>query len=229
MTERRPLTMNRSIVLSIAATVAMALASPWQGSVQAQANPPASKRQPPSLSLIQKLRAFLGLNPPVAVGGSRSGDGAPICLVSPWPGATVGLSRPVLQAVGPLNELRIERAGVIVWRQRASSTQPIEGPVAWPIEPLNPGEAFTIRVRPRGAAGGDFAAFPFKVASAEVLAANQRQIAALGSDPAAWVRALAQLSPRQGALAAALLSSPDAPADLRGGLGCGDQTTSPPP
>ena len=193
----------------------------------AQATSPSAKQsavklQPPPRSVIQLLRSFLGVNPPVAVGGSRSGSGQSICLLSPWPGIAVGVSNPVLQAVGPLNELRLERGGVVLWQQRASSTQPIEGPIPWPIKPLEPGEQLTLKIRPRGASGGDFAVFPLRAADAKVLAENERQAQLLGNNRNSWFRYIEQLKPGQEA-AAALLSSPQAPADLRQSLDCSER------
>ena len=180
----------------------------------------ASTTPTPPRSVIQKLRSFLGFNPPVAVGGSRSGGGQSICLLSPRPGIPVGVSTPVLQAVGPLNELRLERGGVVLWQQRASSTQPIEGPIPWPIKPLEPGEQLTLKIRPRGASGGDFAAFPLRAADAKVLAENERQAQLLGNNRNSWFRYIEQLKPGQEAAAASLLSSPQAPAGLVQSLQC---------
>jgi len=204
---------HRFLLAAAAATAAASLALP-----SANAQQPAPPR-----SVIQKLRAFLGLNPPVAVGGSRSGSGQSICLLSPWPAQPVGVSTPVLQAAGPLNELRLERGDQILWQQRASSTQPIEGPIAWPIKPLQPGEQLTLKVRPRGASGGDFATYTLRAPDAQVLAANERQAQALGIGPQAWNRYLEQLKPQQAGLAAALLSSPQAPAALRQSLQCSER------
>jgi len=211
-----------------AAALAMAAATTLPSAVIAQANPTKSSKpeamvQPPPRSLIQKLRAFLGVNPPVAVGGSRSGGGQSICLLSPWPGIPVGVSTPVLQAVGPLNEIRLERGDQILWQQRASSTQPIEGPIAWPINPLQPGEQLSLKLRPRGASGGDFATYSLRAAADQVLATNDRQAQALGRDSKAWSRFLGQLKPEQAATAAALLSSPQAPIALRQSLQCSDR------
>ena len=190
---------------------------------------PSAKVSPPSRSLIQKLRAFLGLNPPVAVGGSRSGGGQSVCLLSPWPGAdrndrsvpvTVLVSRPAILAAGPLNEVRIEQNNRILWQERASSTQAIEGPIVWPIRPLKPGERITLKLRPRGASGGDFATFSLRAAEADVLADNDRQIQAMGTDPTAINRFFEQLKPDQAELAAAALSSPQIPAELHDSLQC---------
>ena len=130
----------------------------------------------------------------------------------------------MLLAQGPLNELRLEQGDQLLWQQRASSTQAIEGPVAWPIRPLQPGEVVTLKVRPRGASGGDFASYTLRAADAATLQANQRQLDALGSDAKAWSHAIESLDPMQGAKAAALLSSPMAPAAYRQVLACSAKT-----
>ena len=177
-------------------------------------------KSPPAASLIQKLRSFLGLNPPVAVGGSRSDDEKLVCLVSPWPGTPIGVSTPVLMALGPLNEMRIEKGDQVLWQQRASSTKAIEGAILWPIMPLEPGEKITLRVRPRGASGGDFASFNFQAADAKVLEENQEQVQKMGDDPSNWNKFLSQLTPQQAPIALGLLSSPQAPTSLRQSLQC---------
>ena len=214
--------MVHSRLIAAAIGVAMAITPGAELFAQGRVKAPVSTPPAPPRSVIQKLRSFLGLNPPVAVGGSRSGGGQSICLLSPRPGIPVGVSTPVLQAVGPLNEMRLERGGVVLWQQRASSTQSIEGPIPWPIKPLEPGEQLTLKIRPRGASGGDFAVFPLRAADAKVLADNQRQVQLLGNNRNSWFRYIEQLKPGQEA-AAALLSSPQAPADLRQSLDCSER------
>jgi len=206
-----------AVALSLSA--ATVLPSPVIAQIAAQnTTQPSAKGAPPSRSLIQKLRAFLGLNPPVAVGGSRSGGGQSVCLLSPWPDAdrkngsvpvAVLVGRPVLLAAGPLNEVRIEQGNQILWQERASSTKAIEGPITWPIRPLLPGEQITLKLRPRGASGGDFATFSLRVADANRLADNDRQIQAMGADSSAITRFLEQLKPQQAGLAAAVLAQPE--------------------
>ena len=216
---------NKVLVFGVVAFAVYAgpALSDWE---LAQATSPSAKQsavklQPPPRSVIQMLRSFLGVNPPVAVGGSRSGGGQSICLLSPWPGIPVGVSTPVLEAVGPLNEIRLERGNKILWQSpRASSTQPIEGPIPWPIKPLEPGEQITLKIRPRGASGGDFASFPLQAADAKVLAENERQVQLLGNDRDSWFRYIKQLKPGQRASADALISNPQTPSDLRQSLDC---------
>jgi len=223
----------RLAIIALALTTAI---TP-QNAVFAQSTPhkttnPAVKVQGPPRSVIQKLRAFLGVNPPVAVGGSRSGGEQRVCLLSPWPSSerkgeavpvTVVVTRPVILATGQLNELRLEKAERILWQVRASSAKAIEGPIEWPIQALKPGEAVTLKVRPRGASGGDFATFMLRAADADVLAANDRLIQELGENPEATTRFLEQLKPEQFGFVSALLSRPQVPVELRELLKCRDR------
>ena len=68
---------NKVLVFAVGAFAVYAgpALSSWE---LAQATSPSTKQsavklQPPPRSVIQLLRSFLGVNPPVAVGGSRSG------------------------------------------------------------------------------------------------------------------------------------------------------------
>ncbi len=88
---------------------------------------------------------------------------------------------------------------------------------------LDAAEQITLKVRPRGASGGDFATFSLRVADAKVLAANERHAKLFGNDPTAWDRFLMQFKSDQAGLAAALLSSPQAPAVLRQSLQCNER------
>ena len=214
MTELSPILM-RVIATAVAMSYAITMPSFAEGQ-----NKNEKPKSPPAASLIQKLRSFLGLNPPVAVGGSRSDNEKMVCLVSPWPGTPIGVSTPVLMALGPLNEMRIEKGDQVLWQQRASSTKAIEGAIFWPLKPLEPGEKITLRVRPRGASGGDFASFNFQAADAKVLEENQEQVQKMGDDPSNWNKFLSQLTPQQAPIALGLLSSPQAPTSLRQSLQC---------
>ncbi len=184
----------------------------------------------PTASLVQRLRRLLNLSPPLAVGGSRGGLGAAsgseagICLLSPWPAsaglglpqsaALVPTAAPTLLAAAPLNEIQLLRQGRIVWQRRASSTAAIEGPVPWPLEPLQPGEQVLLRLRPRSAAGADFAEIRLQAAAAPVLQHYRLLLAELKSHPSRWpVQVEAALSGSP-ALAAALATDPQAPPEL---------------
>ena len=216
----RPVLACATVALTIGAGISSLCGLPAVAQSQGKAASAAASQALPPRSLIQKLRDFLGLTPPVAVGGSRSGSELAVCLLSPWPGQSIGLTTPVLQAAGPLNEIRIEQGDQLLWERRASSTQAIEGPIPWPIQPLQAGAELTLKIRPRGASGGDFAVFHFRVADAATLESNAQLASALGHDAKAWSRAIDQLKPGQQMLAAALLSSPHAAPELRAALPC---------
>ena len=182
----QPLLALGAVATLTALSLAGALSTAWQAAEQPprQSPPQVVQLQP---SLIERLRKLLGITPRVAVGGSRSGAQGELCLVSPplsqtnndSPAATTALPKPTLLAAEPLNELRIERDGQILWRQRATSTTALEGPIPWPLDPLRPGERVTIWLRPRGSAGGDFA----KVALIAADSPQQQNAETLLRDP----------------------------------------------
>jgi hypothetical protein len=152
--------------------------------------PAAEARRP---TLLQRLRELIGLNPRQAVGGSRGASAKSVCLISPrlessgsLPTAVVTLPSPTLLAAGELNEVRLEQGGRLLWQQRASSTTPISGPIAWPLPPLSPGQEMLLRLRPRGASGGDFADIKLQAGSAD----QQREAQALLADPAQRLQAV---------------------------------------
>lgn len=101
---------------------------------------------------------------PLEVMGTRASDRGKVCLINPWietnsEGNQVALavsSTPTIWADRPLAEILIERDGMPVWQQLATSKQPIEGAIAWPLEPLKPSESCILKLRPYGATGGAY-------------------------------------------------------------------------
>lgn len=131
------------------------------------------------ITLVQAIRRILGLSRRVAVGGGRSRIAAWICLISPeleeldgQLQARVNVSSPIILTAEPLNELSIIKDGRIIYQKLATSTEAIETPFPWPLPPLRGGERLTMKLRPRGAAGGDSARVPLLVASADALQQN---------------------------------------------------------
>jgi len=222
-----------SAIAAVALTASALLHAPVR-SQTSTAQPAAQSPRPPR-SLIQRLRQFLGVNPPVAVGGSRSGTSQGVCLLSPWMGGSrrgreatapllvqVPTSTPTLLSSGPLSEVQLLRNERIVWRQRSSTIQPIEGPIRWPLEPLQASEQVQLRLRPRGASGGDFAVVTLQAGTTDQLQRHQSLVSTLKANPERWQTALEQqLDSKQGgdpALAVALASDPSAPAALQQAL-----------
>jgi hypothetical protein len=201
----------------------------------------------PNATLVERLRRLLNLSPPLAVGGSRSGAVEGVCLLSPWSGRTgrsrgmgeqlpaiavVPTATPTLLSSGPLNELQLLRNNRIVWQQRASSVEPISGPMTWPLPPLRPGEQVLLRLRPRGAGGGDFAEIRMQAADAAVLQRHQSLLTMLQANPSRWQTAIEQELSSNPAMAVALASDPSAPPGIQQALveagGCGGGQASSP-
>ncbi|WP_457767188.1 hypothetical protein [Cyanobium sp. ULC065] len=114
---------------------------------------------------------------PLLVAGARAADQAEVFLVNPRvdldeEGNHVSLvvSRtPTIWADRPLAEILIERDGVPVWQQLATSKKPIEGAIGWSLEPLNAGESCTLKLRPYGTSGGAYAKVSLVVTESEVI------------------------------------------------------------
>lgn len=118
---------------------------------------------------LQRLRELLSIQPRVAVAGSRSlsagSSSNTICLISPWRAAVVDGTVTAITPSGvppivtrePLAEVQILKGNAMLWRRRASSSQPIQTPLAWPLDSLQPGESVNLKLRPWQRSGGGFA------------------------------------------------------------------------
>ena len=177
---------------------------------------------PPSLPLLLALAVAPVLPGPIQGGQAtdRQADPVAVCVVAPrveavQQGDAIGVvptPRPVLLVVEPLLEIRLERAGRVVWRHVARSGEVITGPMAWPGLPLAPGEVVLLRLRPQQAAPGTFAHVQLIGGSAARMAQTARLMAALAHRPAAWLQAVdAALDQGDVPLAWTLLFAPNAP------------------
>ena len=152
-------------------------------------------------TLVQLIRELIGIDRDIAAGGSRSPDDPSICLISPRAevnsegkvSAVVPVPMPTLLTAGPLSEVRIYREGLAVWREVASTTTTIEGPLYWPVEPIKPNERLTVWLRPRGASGGDFAKITLIGDSQASMNVTHRLLAVIGEDPRSWLKLLEDL------------------------------------
>jgi len=187
--------------------------------------PQASWAAPAAPSLLQRIRALIGLSKiPVAAGGSRGGSAMAVYLSAPRANivaqgravAVTPLPQPTILAADPLNEVRILRGQQVVWQQRASSTTPIEGPISWPIAPIQPGEELTLQLRPRSGIGGDFAVVTLRGAAATEQQAAVALVQRLGTNSGAWLQAVEKaLDQEQVPLAWALLFAPQDPSSAQ--------------
>jgi len=150
----------------------------------------------------------------------RPADPVAVCVVAPrveavQQGDAIGVVptlRPVVLVVEPLLEIRLERAGRVVWRRVANPGEVITGPMAWPGLPLAPGEVVLLRLRPEQAGPGSFAHVQLIGGSAARMAQTARLMAAMAQKPSAWLQAVdAALDQADVPLAWTLLFSPNAP------------------
>ena len=171
-----------------------------------------AQQQPIPPTLLQRIRQLLGLVQPVAAGGSR-GNSKQLCLISPFvasqqEGAVTPTATPTIRVLQPLNEVRIEKDGLTLWRKVASSSQAIEGFITWPLPPLEPGDQLHLVLRPRGASGGDAARIPLQAASAAVLEETRALLKSVEDNPMAWESAMSDaVQSNNKALAMVLLNA----------------------
>ncbi|WP_255003435.1 hypothetical protein [Cyanobium sp. HWJ4-Hawea] len=169
----------------------------------------------------------------------REAEPVAVCVVAPrvepvQQGDALGVvptPRPQLLVTEPLLELRLERNGRLAWQKFGTLSQPLTGPIAWPIAPLAPGEVVLVRLRPLQAAAGSFAHVQLIGASAQRMASTHALMRSLAQRPAAWLKAVDTALDRGDVpLAWTLLFAPAAPQspglqDLRDQVlrqGCGD-------
>lgn len=172
-------------------------------------------------ALLQRIRQLLGLNPPIAVGGSRGSAVRKICLITPHLNlspdgqaqAQVPIDTPTILVAEPLAEIRLETPqGFLLWRRQASSREAISGPIPWPVPPLLPNMRLLLRSRPLGASGGDSAVVVLQAAPAEVLERHRADMEALQGNPNGWLSyILAAIEADDLPLASAFIFHPSAP------------------
>lgn len=150
----------------------------------------------------------------------RPADPVAVCVVSPRVEAVeegdaagiVPTPSPQLVVVEPLLELRIERQGRLVWRRLAAERQGLPVPLAWPLDPITPGEVVLLRLRPDQAPEGAFAHVRLVGDSAERMASTATLMQSLGERPLAWLAAIeAALEAGDVPLAWTLLFAPQLP------------------
>jgi hypothetical protein len=173
-----------------------------------------------------------------------SPNDASICVIAPrltsLPNGTVravvALSAPTLFAQGQFAAVWLEQNGRKLWQRLAAAHDPIEGPMPWPLAPLQPGELMQLRLRPLSAADDTVATVELMAAPARVLERNQSLLRSLGNNPVAWLEAVNQALHRQDTpLAWGLLFAFEGPRSpeldaLRLTVferGCGDSSTTP--
>jgi hypothetical protein len=146
--------------------------------------------------LLPLAALLLGLSQAGLTGLHQGGEAPAICLLSPAASreqdgvvrAISPLPDPTIFARGGFAEIRLEQNGRLLWRRRAGSELPLQGPLAWPLPPLRPGERLLLRLRPIEVGNGDFASVELLGAKAATMARSVRLRRSLGRQPQAWLR-----------------------------------------
>lgn len=145
------------------------------------------------------LAALLAWLPQGAMASLRqSAEAVAICLLSPAAGREQGgvvralspLPDPTIFARGSFAEIRLEQNGRLLWGRKAGVAAPLQGPIAWPLAPLRPGQRLLLRLRPIDVADGDFATVELLGADAATMARSLRLRRSLGRHPQAWLSAV---------------------------------------
>ncbi len=141
-------------------------------------------------SWLAETLAALPAQTYLKVAGARSGTPPGMHMITPFveisadgqASAMAVCSGPSLWADCPLAEVQIWRKGELLWRQRAKLHEPIEGPIPWPLEPLQPPEQLIVWVRPYESPGGSGADFVLSPGEPGVIQANDALIDKVLSD-----------------------------------------------
>lgn len=130
------------------------------------------------------------------------------------PTALVPISQPTLFIREPLAELRIERGETLLWTRQSEVGSALEGPLAWPLSPLKPGETVTVRLRPINTALNNYASIQLVGAPAQRLKRGNDLLRALVGRPAGWLPTIETLLAKgDRSLATALLFAFEGPND----------------
>jgi hypothetical protein len=150
--------------------------------------------------------------------------GPEVCVIAPRTEAdrsgpalaSVPLSRPTIFVREPLAQVRLLRGSTVLWERQAGLEGPIQGPIAWPLPPLRPGESVRLLLQPSGSGPTAFAEVLLRSADGATLRRTDTLVASLRANPDAWQGAVERALVRgDGALATALLfafEGPSAPA-----------------
>ncbi|MEB3331432.1 MAG: hypothetical protein VKI83_02930 [Synechococcaceae cyanobacterium] len=130
--------------------------------------------------------------------------------------ALVPLERPTLFVRAPLAEIRLERNGRLLWKQEGdgAGATPLEGPIAWPLAPLQPGEQLMLLLRPEGNPTDSFATIQLQAADSARLHASRNLLRSLEDDRVAWSRTIQrELARADPSLGVALLFAFEGPSE----------------
>ncbi|KGG14401.1 MULTISPECIES: hypothetical protein [Prochlorococcus] len=127
--------------------------------------------------------------------------------------ATISIDRPLIFSLEPLNEIKVSRNGVILWRKLRNTGEKLIGPISWPSEvtPIRANEKLSLIIRPRGSSPGEEATILLEGNSQESFQQVNDLVNSLGNKKSKWIRAINQQLKKDKTIALTLLFSPKAP------------------
>ena len=167
--------------------------------------------------------SLLAMTPLLAgMASAQPPEAAEVCVIAPRSEADpsgralarVPLSQPTIFVREPLARVRLSRGSTVLWERQSGPGGAIEGPIAWPLPPLAPGDDLRLLLQPIGSGPAAFAEIRLHAADGATLRRTDGFLRTLRVDPSAWRGAVEQAMSRgDAALATALLFAFEGPSD----------------
>ena len=121
-----------------------------------------------------------------------------ICLLTPTLvrgednilSAEIKVDKPTIYSLKPLNEIKIIKDNKILWREIATSSKKIEGPINWPLDPIERGDQFKLSLRAEGASLGSEVNISLIADEKEKLNDLDKIVSKLGDSKSSWIKSI---------------------------------------
>ena len=121
-----------------------------------------------------------------------------ICLLTPTLvrgednilSAEIKVDKPTIYSLKPLNEIKIIKGNKILWREIATSSKKIEGPINWPLDPIERGDQFKLSLRAEGASLGSEVNINLITDEREKLNDLDEIVSKLGDSKSSWIKSI---------------------------------------
>ena len=121
-----------------------------------------------------------------------------ICLLTPTfvrgkdniLSAEIKVDKPTIYSLKPLNEIKIIKDNKILWRGIATSSKKIEGPINWPLDPIERGDQFKLSLRAEGASLGSEMNINLIADEKEKLNDLDEIVSKLGDSKSSWIKSI---------------------------------------
>ena len=121
-----------------------------------------------------------------------------ICLLTPTLvrgednilSAEIKVDKPTIYSLKPLNEIKIIKDNKILWREIATSSKKIEGPINWPVDPIERGDQFKLSLRAEGASLGSEVNINLITDEREKLNDLDEIVSKLGDSKSSWIKSI---------------------------------------